>query len=96
MKLNTALVERTLSRFDAQAIPEDHPAVPKLSHVFGDHTFFLNANGLHVVEPVEAAEPEAEAGKVIKLAGWSEANRSTLAPHEPQSTGVTIPFKADS
>jgi hypothetical protein len=94
MKLNTALVEQTLSRFDAQAIPDDHPAVPQLNNAFGEHTFFLNGSGLHVVEPVAPAESEPDAGKVIKLATWTDANRSSLAPHDPQPTDVIIPFKA--
>jgi hypothetical protein len=96
MKLNAALVERTLSEFDAQAIPDNHPALPQLAQVFGEHTFFLNGAGLHVVEPVESGQPEPDAGNVVKLAAWTDANRSSLAPHEPQPIGVVIPFKAQN
>jgi hypothetical protein len=93
MKLNAALVERTLSRFDAQAIPDSHPAVPALSDAFGDHTFFINGSGLHVVEPVAPEEEQPQAGKVVKLATWVDVNKSSLAPHDPELTGVVIPFK---
>jgi hypothetical protein len=93
MKLNSALVERTLSEFDAQAIPENHPVIPQLNQVFGEHTFFLNGSGLHVVEPAGTPEAPEEAGKVIKLATWTDANRSSLAPHDPRPTGQVIPFK---
>jgi hypothetical protein len=96
MKLNSALVERTLSQFDAQAIPENHPAIPRLNDVFGEHTYFLNGNGLHVVEPVDAAESGREAvdeAKVVKLASWADAERKSLTPHEPEPTGVVIPLK---
>ncbi len=93
MKLNTALVDQTLSQFDAQAIPDDHPVVPQLNNTFGDHTFFLNGSGLHVVEPVEPAAVDPEAGKVIKIATWTDENRSSLAPHDPEPTDVVIPFK---
>jgi len=55
MKLNSAQVEQTLNQLDAQAIPEDHPMVPKLNELFGDHTFFLNNDGLNVVEPSVSA-----------------------------------------
>jgi hypothetical protein len=96
MKLNAALVERTLSEFDAQTIPEDHPALPQLNQVFGEHTFFLNGSGLHVVEPAEPGQAEPEAGNVIRLAAWTDANRSSLAPHEPQATGLVIPFKTSN
>jgi len=36
MKLTPTQVERTLSQFEAQAIPDDHPAVPQLNELFGD------------------------------------------------------------
>ena len=39
MKLNSEMVDRTLSQIDAEAISEDHPLVPKLKTMFGDHTF---------------------------------------------------------
>ncbi len=51
MKLTSAQVERTLSQFEAQAIPDSHPMVPRLSELFGEHTFFLNSDGLNIVEP---------------------------------------------
>jgi hypothetical protein len=31
MKLNSAQVEQTLTQFEAQVIPDDHPLVPKLN-----------------------------------------------------------------
>ena len=31
MKLNSAQVEQTLTQFEAQVIPEDHPLVPELN-----------------------------------------------------------------
>jgi hypothetical protein len=90
MKLNTALVERTLNQFDAQAIPENHPVVQQLNSLFGDHTFFLDANGLNIVEPTAQADSGSQTGQVVKLAGWSDDNRTSLAPHEPELTEVVI------
>ena len=63
MKLTSAQVERTLSQFEAQAIPDDHPVVPQLNSLFGEHTFFLDSHGLNIVEPAGEApqtEPPAE------------------------------------
>jgi hypothetical protein len=90
MKLTTALVERTLNQFDAQAIPENHPVVHQLNSLFGDHTFFLDANGLNIVEPIGATDSGSQTGQVVKLAGWSDDNRTSLAPHEPELTEVVI------
>jgi hypothetical protein len=89
MKLTSALVERTLDQFEAQAIPENHPVVPQLNSLFGDHTFFLNGSGLNIVEPTEA-DNGAQRGQVVKIAGWQDANRTSLVPHEPEPTDVVI------
>ena len=55
MKLNSAQLERTLGQFEARPIPDDHPLIPQLNDLFGEHTFFLDRRGLNIVEPVEAA-----------------------------------------
>jgi hypothetical protein len=87
MKLNSAQVEQTLSQFEAQVIPDDHPMVPKLSELFGDHTFFLNGEGLNVVE---ANGTGARAGTVVNLASWTDAHLTGLAPHEPEPTEIIV------
>ena len=90
MRLNSTQVKQTLSQFDAQVLPEDHPAVTQLSSLFGDHTFFLDGSGLKVLEPSEAPETDAQTGEVVSLADWSDPSLTSLRPHEPQSTGVVI------
>lgn len=93
MKLTSALVERTLSQFDAEAIPDDDPAIPQLNRLFGDHTFFLDRHGLNIVEPAGLA-PAGMQGQVVKIASWDEGNPDSLAPHEPEPTDVVIRFAA--
>lgn len=87
MKLTSAQVERTLNQFEAQAIPDGHPAIAQLSGLFGDHTFFLDGNGLNIVEPANGASHEA---RVVNLANWSDANLTRLAPHEPEITNTVV------
>jgi hypothetical protein len=58
MKLNSTQVEQS-----SKPLPDDHPLVPKLSKLFGDHTFFLNSNGLNVVEPNENTAAGAHKGR---------------------------------
>jgi hypothetical protein len=93
MKLNSELVERTLNQFDAQAIPDNHPVVPQLNSLFGDHTFFLNAQGLSIVEPTGATGSGQQA-QVIKIAGWQDDDRTSLVPHEPEPMDVVIVLDA--
>jgi hypothetical protein len=59
---------RTLSQFRAQVLAEDHPAVAQFRELFGHHTFFLDARGLHVLELLEVPGMEARDGEVIRLA----------------------------
>ena len=90
MRLTSAMVERTLSQFEAEPIPDNHPVVPQLRGLFGDHTFFLDGNELNIVEPAEASQEGVQAGKVVNLASWNDADPPKLAPHEPEPTEVVI------
>lgn len=95
MRLTPTLVERALSQFGAQAIPENHPSMPELNRTFGDHTFFLDGDGLHIVEPTVSTESGVEAGKVVKVASWQDANRTSLVAHTPEPTDVVIELGID-
>src|SRR2546429_2980678 len=72
MKLTSAQIERTLTQFEGEAIPDSHPVVPQLNSLFGEHTFFLDRNGLNIVEPAEAARADEQSAKVVNLASWSD------------------------
>lgn len=90
MKLTSALVERTLSQFEAEALPDSHPAVPQLKGIFGDHTFFLDNNGLNILEPAEPSQEGLQTGKVVNIANWNDADPPKLAIHEPEPTEVVV------
>ena len=94
MKLNSAQVERTLSQLQGEAIPDNHPVVPQLNNIFGEHTFFLDGNGLSIVEPVSAAGPGAPWAKVVNLANWSEADPNRLEPHQPEPTDIVVTLES--
>jgi hypothetical protein len=90
MKLNATQVKQTLSQFDAQVLPDDHPAVTQLNSLFGDHTFFLDNSGLKVLEPADAPEMREHTGEIVSLADWSDETLTSLRPHEPELTGVVV------
>jgi hypothetical protein len=95
MRLNSALVQRTLSQFEAQAIPENHPSIPDLSRTFGDHTFFIDGDGLKIIEPAVPDEDGQETGQVVKVASWQDANRTSLVAHPPEPTDVVVELGSD-
>ena len=97
MRLSPPLVERTLIQFHGQAIPDNHPAIPELNRRFGDQTLFLDDNGLHIVEPVVSDETGArQAGQIVKLAAWNDADRTSLVLLDPEPIHVVVELSADS
>ena len=101
MKLNDAQIEQALHQFEAQTIPAEHPVIAQLERLYGEHTYFLDGNGLNIVEPVEAdrgetaGEGEAglfahKRGVVVNLANWANASNSSLQPHEPEATDFLV------
>ena len=95
MKMNSAQIEQTLHQFDAQAIPAGHPAMPQLARLFGDHTFFLDSEGLSIVEPLEAEQNDGR-GIVVNLASWADETKASLEPHEPELTELVVDLKTDT
>lgn len=102
MKLTPVQVRQTLDQFEAQAVPESHPAIPELTGLFGEHTFFLDGQGLNIVEPLttdgargDGTEGEGtKTGRVINIASWTDASLTKLAPHEPEETEIAIDLAA--
>ena len=88
MKLTSAQIERTLSQFEAQAIPESHP------ELFGDHTFFVDSDGLSIVEPIDGPAPRrTQAARVVNVANWSDESLANLAAHEPEPTDAIVELR---
>ncbi len=96
MKLNAAQLEQTLRQLNALALTDKHPASSELSKAFGDHTFFIDRQGLGIVEPVQPAmAEEAPRGAVIMLARWTDEHRTQMMAHDPEPTGILIEFEAE-
>lgn len=90
MKLSEAQISRALSQFPSQVLTDDHPAVEQFNEIFGDHTFFLDARGLNVLEMIQVPGAEAREGEVISIADWTDANFTSLTTHQPNPTGIVV------
>ena len=95
MKLNAAQIEQTLHQYDAEAIPAEHPVVMKLQPLFGDHTYFLDNNGLNIVEPMEAPQADGHLVVVVNLASWSDPNAMSLQTHDPETTDLVVDLEGN-
>ena len=88
MKLNAAQLPNVEQQLGVEALPEEHPVMPKLVEAFGEHTFFVDAAGLHIVELTVAAEMSN--GTVVRLASWAGEERDKLQIHEPEPLAVSV------
>jgi hypothetical protein len=103
MRLSAAQVEMAAHQLNAEAIPEDHPLIPKLNELFGDHTYFLDSHGLSVVEQAAAQETSTESSTpsaggtavVVSLANWTDSNPPKLEAHEPELTDNVVTLSPD-
>lgn len=96
MKLSTAQIAEVKEQTGIDPVPEEHPTTPNLKEAFGDHTFFLDTNGLHVLEAAqEEIEEEKQALAVIRVASWTDENRTALAPHEPEVSEAALAVTPD-
>lgn len=96
MRLSELQTQRVQESTGASVVPDDNPSMPALKQNFGDHTFFLDGDGLHIWENM--AEEPAEQGKLVgvRIASWSNDEKTALVPHEPAPTQVIEEPKTDS
>lgn len=94
MKLTAPQIVQTANKIGAQPVSDEGELAPKLERLFGEHTFFLDKSGLHIVAPAEPTEAGVPAGRIVKIAGWTDSQCTTLAPHEPEFTDVVVELKA--
>ena len=93
MKLTATQQRKVEEQLGIDAVPEEHPVTPELTRAFGEHTYFLVTDGLHVVEPDPAAE--GASGTVVKVASWASEARTELVAHPPEVLEVSVDLDPD-
>jgi len=92
MKLNDEQLAVIEKQTGAKPLPEGDPAAESLKGAFGDHSFFLDPNGLYVFEGVEL--PDAEAGSepalLVQIAEWTDDTKTSIAPVEPKPADLIV------
>lgn len=100
MKLSNTQIAATSDSLGATPVPEDHPVMDQLRDAFGEHTFFLDNEGLSVfVDEAEVEEgvelPEGEP-RLVMIAAWTDDERNSLAAVEPVDRGISLPQSSAS
>jgi len=93
MKLNDEQVQHIEAKTGVEPIPDTTITHDQLKEHFGDHSFYLDATGVYVWEPVSDASISALQLKAFQLASWINAEHTALERHEPaaKDQDVTIP-----
>lgn len=84
MKLTAPQIEQVKGQIGAEPVPAESPTTELLTKHFGDHTFYVDEQGLHIFQ-TDKAEPESGPCKIlpVRVATWTNENREALAPHDP-------------
>jgi len=97
MKLTDDQVAAVERQTGANPIPAEDPAVSQLVEIFGEHTFYADPNGLHVLEALpedmEGVTPGTVA--IIRIAEWAGEERNSLSPIEPKALGSVLNLEDD-
>ena len=92
MKLNDRQLAVIEARTGAKPLPEGDPAAEHLKGAFGEHSFFLDPNGLYVFEGVDVPDTEASAepALLVQIAEWTDETKSAIAPIEPKPADLVL------
>jgi len=93
MLLNDTQIAASRETLGVDPLAQDHPAMVELKRVFGEHTFFVDANGLSVFLDQTETDTDLPEGKprLVLIAAWVDDAKTQLGPVEPVDTGVTLP-----
>lgn len=93
MKLSARQIQHATKEISAQVLPENHPMMAQLIPLFGHHTYFLDKDGLEIVEKIGSLPDGTATGNIVRLASWADMERTALAPHAPEPTDVVVRLK---
>lgn len=91
MRLSETQTRQVQEHTGASVIPDDNPTMPELRRSFGDHTFFVDDEGLHVWEAVDDDPSDGAKLVGVRIASWSGDDKQALVPHEPAPSHVFDP-----
>ncbi len=83
MKLTNAQINTVNDQLDLNPIDPDTDAQKELEQIFGDHSYFINDNGLFMFGPGEDADTDEREARLFCVASWTNEERNELAAVKP-------------
>jgi hypothetical protein len=96
MKLTSRQITAVKQELSADPLEEENPAMETLRDAFGDHTFYVGADGLFVLEPVNDPAHAGEPAQLVLVAAWTDEQRNALQPVPPQTTEKVVDLAASA
>jgi hypothetical protein len=93
MKLTSTQIKQVEDQIGAKPVSDDDPAVSQLTEAFGDHTFYLQEDGLHLFMPHGELEGGGQVVNMVRLARWSAEDADSLVPHAPDPTDIYVDLR---
>lgn len=93
MKLTEDQVTKVRDQTGLDPYPEDHPSAEALKEHLGEHTFYLDPNGLYVWEEIQAADAGGRSLAAIQLGEWHEKEddgQRVIRLVEPKPTEAVV------
>ena len=95
MKLTPAQIKQVADQTESHPIPDDEAVVAQLTEVFGEHTFYLHTDGLHILSLHADRVAEGQVMNVVRVARWSDEEDDALVPQEPEPTDVYVDLTSE-
>lgn len=94
MKLSTAQIAAVEQATGANPLPEEEPANAKLQEALGEHTFYVDQQGLVILESPDAAAAPDETLEIVRVGRWVEGDEQQLALTPAERTGQVLDLSA--
>ncbi|MDX1710451.1 MAG: hypothetical protein R3316_04870 [Rhodovibrionaceae bacterium] len=96
MKFDDTQISTMQDQTGLQPIPDDNPAMEQLKQAFGEHTFYLDEQGLYVWEWIEGPEADGQPVTAVQIATWADEDKTALQPTEPQVVDAVVKLDPDA
>lgn len=91
MLLNDTEIEAVRESIGAEPVSDDHPAMTQLVEVFGEHSFYVDTNGLSIFATEEEVEEIEGTPRLTLIAAWADEKKTALQPVQPTDMGLPLP-----
>ena len=90
MKLSDQEIQQLHDQIGIDPLPDNYPVLGDLIKAFGQHTFYLTGDGLHIFEYTETPVDGGNEAVSVRIASWANEDNTDLSRHNPVLTGIKI------